>query len=159
MKITIAAVGRLKAGPERALFDRYVERAERAGRSLGFTFERREFPESNARQADARKDGEAEALMAGLSTGALVVALDERGRSLDSETFAARLSAWRDAGTRDVAFLIGGADGLAGSALDRADLKLGFGAMTWPHQIARIMLAEQLYRAVTILSGHPYHRA
>lgn len=158
MKMTIAAVGRLKAGPERALFDRYLERADRAGRQLGLSCELREIPESTARQATARKNAEAETVLAALPPGAVVVALDEHGKAIDSRVFAYRLAQWRDSGSRDVVFLIGGADGLGRAAVERADLKLAFGAMTWPHQLARIMLAEQLYRAVTILSGHPYHR-
>jgi 23S rRNA (pseudouridine1915-N3)-methyltransferase len=156
--MTIAAVGRLKAGPERALFDRYFERADRAGRQLGLACDLREIPESTARQAAARKNAEADAILATLPAGAVIVALDEHGKAVDSRVFADRLAGWRDSGSRDVVFLVGGADGLGRAAVDRADLKLGFGAMTWPHQLARIMLAEQLYRAVTILSGHPYHR-
>ncbi|MCB1502608.1 MAG: 23S rRNA (pseudouridine(1915)-N(3))-methyltransferase RlmH [Bauldia sp.] len=158
MKVTILAIGRLKAGPERELLERYLDRATRAGRSLSLTFDVRELPESAARSAAVRKDEEAAAILAALPPGAAVVVLDERGRTLDSRSFADRIAAWRDGGARDVAVAIGGADGLGAAMLDRADLRLAFGAMTWPHQIVRILLAEQLYRAVTILSGHPYHR-
>lgn len=158
MKITVVAVGRLKTGPERDLLDRYRDRAGRAGRQLGLTFDAREIPESSARSAAARKDEEAAAILASLAPGASLVALDEGGKSLDSRGFAARIATWRDAGAKDMAIAIGGADGLGSAVIDRADLRLAFGAMTWPHQIVRILIAEQLYRAVTILSGHPYHR-
>jgi 23S rRNA (pseudouridine1915-N3)-methyltransferase len=158
VKITVVAVGRLKAGAERELLDRYRDRALRAGRQLGLTFDAREVPESSARSADSRKAEEAAAILVAVPSGAALVALDERGNPLDSRGFADRLAAWRDAATKDLAIAIGGADGLGPAVLDRADLRLAFGAMTWPHQLVRILLAEQLYRAVTILSGHPYHR-
>lgn len=158
MKITIAAVGRLKAGPERALLDRFVGRADRAGRALGLAVDLREIPESAARQADTRKDAEAKALLAALPASGVVVALDEHGKAVDSRGFAGQMAKWRDSGAAALTFLIGGPDGLGAPALDRADLRLAFGRMTWPHQLVRVMLAEQLYRAVTILSGHPYHR-
>lgn len=158
MKVTVAAVGRLKAGPEREIFDRFVKRAEAAGRRLGLSFTFRELPESRASSPAARKEQEAAALLAGLPADAAVVALDETGRSLDSQAFAARIATWRDGGKQEVAFVIGGPDGLGPSVLGRAEMRLAFGAMTWPHQLARLMLAEQLYRAVTILAGHPYHR-
>ena len=158
MKVTVVAVGRLKAGPERELLDRYRDRASRAGRQLGLGFDSREIPESNARSADSRKDEEAALILAAVPQGSILIALDERGKPLDSRAFADRIAAWRDAGTKDLAVVIGGADGLGPAVLQKADLRLAFGAMTWPHQIVRILLAEQLYRAVTILSGHPYHR-
>jgi 23S rRNA (pseudouridine1915-N3)-methyltransferase len=158
VKVTVVAVGRLKAGPERELLDRYRDRASRAGRQLGLTFDSREIPESNARSVDSRKDEEAALILAAVPHGSILIALDERGKPLDSRGFADRLAAWRDAGTKDLAVVIGGADGLGPAVLGKADLRLAFGAMTWPHQIVRILLAEQLYRAVTILSGHPYHR-
>jgi 23S rRNA (pseudouridine1915-N3)-methyltransferase len=155
MLITIAAVGKLKAGPERELYDRYVERAAAAGRSLGLTFNTREFAESRAATAPARKDQEAETL---LEIGGIAVALDERGKTLDSRAFAERIVRWRDDGAGGLTFAIGGPDGHGPALLQKSTLRLAFGPMTWPHQLARIMLAEQLYRAVTILSGHPYHR-
>jgi len=158
VRIVVAAVGRLKAGPERALFDRFLERADRAGRHLGLAVDCREIPESAARQADARKEAEATALLGALPVAGIVVALDEHGKAVDSRSFAKRIANWRDSGSSDLTFLIGGPDGLGAAALDRADLRLAFGTMTWPHQLVRVMLAEQLYRAVTILSGHPYHR-
>ncbi|HET7716249.1 MAG TPA: 23S rRNA (pseudouridine(1915)-N(3))-methyltransferase RlmH [Bauldia sp.] len=158
MKLTIVAVGRLKAGPEREIFDRYHARAASAGRSLGLAFDSREIAESAARSPATRKNDEAAAILGALPAGAAIIALDERGKSVDSRGFAERIAAWRDAGRKDIAIAIGGADGLSASVLDRADLRLAFGAMTWPHQLVRIMLMEQLYRAVSILSGHPYHR-
>jgi 23S rRNA (pseudouridine1915-N3)-methyltransferase len=156
--MTIAAVGRLKAGPERALFDRFLARADRAGRRLGLTVDFREIADSTAKQAGARKDAEAKALLDALSAAGTVVALDEHGEAVDSRSFAERIAMWRDSGAGDLTFLIGGPDGLGPVALDRANLRLAFGKMTWPHQLVRVMLAEQIYRAVTILSGHPYHR-
>jgi len=158
VKVTIAAIGRLKAGPERELLDRYLKRAEAAGRRLGLAFAIREMPESRAASGAQRKDQEAAVLLGISPPGAPIVALDEGGRSMDSPAFAARLAAWRDEGIAEATFFIGGADGLGRELLGRADLRLAFGAMTWPHQLVRILLAEQFYRAVTILSGHPYHR-
>jgi 23S rRNA (pseudouridine1915-N3)-methyltransferase len=158
VKVTVIAVGRLKPGPERELLDRYRDRADRAGKQLGLGFDIREIAESNARNPETRKAEEAAAILAAAPAGAVLVALDERGKPLDSRGFADRLAVWRDGGTRDVAAMIGGADGLGAAVRDKADLRLAFGAMTWPHQLVRILLAEQLYRAVTILSGHPYHR-
>jgi 23S rRNA (pseudouridine1915-N3)-methyltransferase len=158
MKIAILAVGRLKAGPERELSERYFDRAEAAGRRLGLSFTAHEFPESRAGSAEARKDQEAAAILARSPPDAVLIVLDERGSALDSAAFAKRLGAWRDGGKSEVTVVIGGPDGLGKAIAGRADLRLAFGAMTWPHQLVRIMLAEQLYRAVTILSGHPYHR-
>ena len=158
MKVTIAAIGRLKAGPERELLDRYLKRAEAAGRRLGLAFAIREMPESRAASPAQRKDQEAAVLLGISPPGAPIVALDEGGKAMDSAAFAARLAAWRDGGITEVTFFIGGADGLGPELLGRADLRLAFGAMTWPHQLVRILLAEQFYRTVTILAGHPYHR-
>ena len=158
MLITIAAVGKLKAGPERELFDRYVARAAAAGRSLGLTFTTREFVESRASSTPTRKDQEADALLGALAPGAALVALDEGGKNLDSRAFADRIARWRDGGTSDSSWLSAAPTASALRSSPGADLRLAFGPMTWPHQLARLMLAEQLYRAVTILSGHPYHR-
>jgi len=156
--ITIAAVGKLKAGPERELFDRYVARAAAAGRSLGLTFTTREFVEGRASSSPARKDQEAEGLLGALAPGGALVALDEGGKNLDSRAFADRIARWRDDGSANLVLAIGGPDGHGPTLLEKSSLRLAFGPMTWPHQLARLMLAEQLYRAVTILSGHPYHR-
>jgi 23S rRNA (pseudouridine1915-N3)-methyltransferase len=157
MLITIVAVGKLKAGPERLLFDRFSERIEAAGRKIGFSLILREVSEGRASSANVRKDQEAAALLAAVPRGAVIVALDEGGKALDSRAFATRLTEWRDNAT-DVVFAIGGADGHGDALLRAASLRLAFGAMTWPHQLVRVMLAEQVYRAVTIVSGHPYHR-
>jgi 23S rRNA (pseudouridine1915-N3)-methyltransferase len=158
VKVTVAAVGRLKPGPERELFDRFVQRAGRAGRQLGLTLEVRETTESQAKNPVTRKAEEAAALRAMAPPGTILVALDERGKSLESRAFAERIAAWRDAGVKDLVIAIGGPDGLSEAVLAGADLRVAFGAMTWPHQLVRVMLAEQLYRTVTILSRHPYHR-
>lgn len=140
------------------MFDRFLERARHAGRQLGLAVDSREITESAARQVEARKDAEAKALLGALPVAGTVVALDEHGTAMDSRGFAERIAKWRDSGSGDLTLLIGGPDGLGAAALDRAALRLAFGKMTWPHQLVRVMLAEQLYRAVTILSGHPYHR-
>ena len=159
MRVTIAAVGRMKAGPERELLDRYVDRAAKQGRGLGITrVEVRESAESRGARADDRRTEEAADLLAGLAEKTAVIALDERGRTLGSEAFAEFVGA-RIAEGRDLAIVIGGADGHGEAVRARADLVLAFGAMTWPHQIVRILAAEQIYRATTILAGHPYHRA
>ncbi len=159
MKVTIGAVGRMKSGPERDLLERYVDRAVKQGRALGITrVDVREIAESRAARAEDRKAEEAAGLLAGLSDDAAVVVLDEHGRTMDSEAFAGFMGTRIDA-ARDLAVLIGGADGHGEAVRGRADLLLAFGAMTWPHQIVRILAAEQIYRATTILAGHPYHRA
>jgi 23S rRNA (pseudouridine1915-N3)-methyltransferase len=158
MKITVAAVGRLKAGPERDIAKRLMTRAEGAGRKTGLAFALRELPESRAGSPERRKAEEAEALLGAVPERAVLVALDEHGTAIDSRTFAAKLGKWRDDGISEVVFAIGGADGLGTAVIERSGLRLAFGAMTWPHQLVRLMLSEQLYRAVTILSGHPYHR-
>jgi 23S rRNA (pseudouridine1915-N3)-methyltransferase len=157
MRLKILAVGRLKAGPERTLYERYAERVAAAGKGVAVSLALREFPESRSASATARMAEETAAVIADAGDAALVV-LDASGPPIDSLAFAAALARWRDQGKRDVAFVIGGPDGLARTALDRADLVVAFGKMTWPHQFVRIMLVEQIYRAVTILAGHPYHR-
>jgi 23S rRNA (pseudouridine1915-N3)-methyltransferase len=158
LRISIHAVGRLKQGPERELVVRYLERAIAAGRHLGLSgFEVHESPESRA-AGNARKAEEARSLRGGVADGTRLVALDERGKSMGSEAFAQLIGRWRDEGKGGTAFLIGGADGLDPALVAEAELSLSFSPFTWPHQLVRIMLAEQLYRATTILSGHPYHR-
>jgi 23S rRNA (pseudouridine1915-N3)-methyltransferase len=159
VRLTILAVGRLKAGPERELYDRYAERIAAAGKAVGFTFTLREFGESRAASAATRIAEETAAMTAASPEGARLVVLDSTGKSFTSPAVAERIARWRDEGARDLAFVIGGPDGLGEPLRGRADLVLAFGAATWPHQLVRIMLAEQLYRAVTILTGHPYHRA
>jgi 23S rRNA (pseudouridine1915-N3)-methyltransferase len=159
LRIGIAAVGRMKQGPERELVARYLDRASAAGKPLGLTgFEVLETPESRAGALPLRKGDEARALQALCPQGGVVVALDEKGKALTSQAFADQLRTWRDDGRPAVTFLIGGADGLDLKLVRSADLSLSFSPLTWPHQLVRIMLAEQLYRATTILSGHPYHR-
>jgi 23S rRNA (pseudouridine1915-N3)-methyltransferase len=159
MRLTVAAVGRLKAGPERELAGRYLERAGKLGRGIGLhPIEVIEIEESRARRPEERIAQEGAALTALTSGDHVSVALDARGHSLTSEDFAGRLARWRDAGRGAAYFLIGGADGLTRN-LRPPDLTLAFGSATWPHQLVRIMLLEQLYRAATILTGHPYHRA
>jgi 23S rRNA (pseudouridine1915-N3)-methyltransferase len=159
VRLTILAVGRLKAGPERLLYDRYGERIAGAGKGVGISLALREFGESRAGSATVRIADETASIAAATPDGAPVVVLDSTGKSIASAAFAERLGRWRDGGARDVALVIGGPDGLDRAIVARADLVLAFGAMTWPHQLVRIMLAEQIYRAVTILAGHPYHRA
>jgi len=158
MKLLICAVGRLKAGPERDLVARYAERLTAIGRGLALgPLDIVEIDESRARRPEDRKSEEADKLLAAAGS-AVVVALDETGPSIASEAFAQRIGAWRDRGAASLAFLIGGADGHGKAVMDHSTLVLSFGRMTWPHQIARILLAEQLYRAATIIAGHPYHR-
>jgi 23S rRNA (pseudouridine1915-N3)-methyltransferase len=160
MRLLVAAIGRLKDGPERELAERYRKRAEQAGRRIGFrALEVVEIRESRAQERDKRRIEESIALANVIPSQAATVILDERGENLDSAALAAQLARWRDSGAPAAAFLIGGDDGLADNLLEKARLKLAFGAATWPHQLVRVMLLEQLYRAVAILSGHPYHRA
>jgi 23S rRNA (pseudouridine1915-N3)-methyltransferase len=158
MRIVVAAVGRLKRGPESDLSERYRERAVKSGRGIGLrSLEVVEIAESRAREPQRRMLEESIALANVIPKDAATVLLDPRGETVDSNSFTKRLRGWNDGG-RDVAFVIGGPDGLAPTLSDQADLHLAFGALTWPHQLVRIMLLEQIYRATTILSGHPYHR-
>jgi 23S rRNA (pseudouridine1915-N3)-methyltransferase len=159
MRLIVAAVGRLKDA-ERDLYDRYAKRFDAGGRSLGLgPLQLAEIGESRAATTDLRKDDEAQRLLKSASAAEVTVALDKGGRALSSEAFARWLAERRDGGARAMAFLIGGPDGHGSAALDAATLKLSLGPMTLPHGLARIVLSEQLYRATTILSGHPYHRA
>jgi len=159
MRLLIAAVGRLKDGPERILCERYVERANAAGRAVGLTpVEIREIAESAKRAPKDRIAEEAKGLSALAPAGARSIALDASGRNLTSEQFAEHLARLRAENLPTAVFHIGGPDGLSREIRDKAQLVLAFGAATIPHQLARILLAEQLYRAITILSGHPYHR-
>lgn len=159
MRITLFAVGRLKAGPEKDLASRYLDRFAKAGPAIGLELAKLvEVQESRASNADTRKREEASALEKALPEGAILVLLDERGKTLDSQAFSNAIGRYRDNGKRDMMLAIGGADGLDPELRAKADLVLNLGTMTWPHQLVRILIAEQLYRAVTILSGHPYHR-
>jgi 23S rRNA (pseudouridine1915-N3)-methyltransferase len=159
MRLIVIAVGRLKQGPERELAERYRERFEDIGRKLGFRgLEIHEIPESRARDAATRMAEEAAAITGLFPEKYGLIALDERGKSIDSAAFAEQLGRFRDAAT-DIIFVIGGADGLSPELRGKARLTIAFGAATWPHQMVRVMLLEQIYRAATILAGHPYHRA
>ena len=156
--VMLLAVGRLKAGPERDLFDRYWKRAGPLAKSLGFgVLDIVELRESQADTGDQRKAAEGVLLLEKLKDGAVLIALDERGTTIATPQFSDKLALWRDAG-RSIALVIGGPDGLDAAVRQRADIVIGFGAMTMPHQLVRVLAAEQVYRAMTILSGHPYHR-
>ncbi len=160
MRIVVAAIGRLKEGPETELSERYRKRAEQTGRQLGLRdIEIIEIRESRAGDASKRMLEESIALANVIPRDAAVVLLDSRGENLDSASFATQIAKYRANGRPAVVFLIGGPDGLAASLRDKAELLLSFGTATWPHQLVRGMLLEQLYRATTILTGHPYHRA
>ena len=160
MRIVVHAVGRMKAGPERELAVRYFDRFAKAGPPVGFEWEGVvETPESRAASATERKRDEATKLDRMLADGAALVLLDERGKNIGSEDLAGWLGKWRDNGQRELVIAIGGPDGHAPDLAEKAALLLSFGALTWPHQLARVMLAEQLYRAATIAAGHPYHRS
>lgn len=151
MHIVLCAVGRIKSGPEKVLFDHYLKR-------IPWTFdvvevaERRQLPASEMRRA------EAELLLSKVPKSANLIVLDERGRDLNSRALAKKLGEWQDGGRRQTAFIIGGADGVDATLRERADLVLSFGKLTWPHMLVRALLAEQIYRAYAILTGHPYHR-
>ncbi len=155
MRVHVCAVGRLRAGAERDLIDDYLTRFDRTGRALG-------LGPAQVIEVEDKKGGgmaaESALLDRAMPAGALVCCLDERGKHMTSPDFAALLAGWRDAGRSDVAFVIGGADGIDRGLRDRADAALSFGPMVWPHLLVRVMLAEQLYRAASILAGAPYHR-
>jgi 23S rRNA (pseudouridine1915-N3)-methyltransferase len=160
MRLLITAVGKLKQGPERELFAHYLGRAEAAGRKLRLSpLNVIEVAESKAATAIARRKAENETLRAKIPTSHRLICLDCAGQALSSESFASLLAKLRDGGEEGVAFLIGGADGLAPDILAETTTVLSLGAITLPHGLARIVLAEQIYRAATILAGHPYHRA
>jgi 23S rRNA (pseudouridine1915-N3)-methyltransferase len=160
MRLVVVCIGRLKQGPERELAERYRERFDDIGRKLGFRgLDIQEIPESRARDATTRIGEEAAAIAAAIPEKSILVALDERGDNLDSARFAQHLGRWRDEATAHTIFAIGGADGLSPDLRRKAKLRIAFGAATWPHQMVRVMLLEQIYRSATILAGHPYHRA
>jgi len=159
MQVRIIAVGRLKAGPERDLVERYLDRFQKAGRNLGMTqVEIVEIPESRASSDTLRREQEGEAIRRALGKADSWFVLDERGRDQPSDRFAASFRDLLESSVGMIGFVIGGADGVAPDLRKDAAAALSFGKMTWPHQMVRIMLCEQLYRAVTILAGHPYHR-
>jgi 23S rRNA (pseudouridine1915-N3)-methyltransferase len=160
MRLIIAAVGRLKDGPERALLERYRDRFADLGKRLGLSpVVWHEFPESRAATAIKRCAEEGAALLKLARDADIIIALDERGKAFTSQAFAQLLGKIRDDGAGTLAILVGGPDGLSPEVRQAAQIKLSLGAMTLPHGLARIVLAEQLYRASTILAGHPYHRA
>ena len=155
MRVQICAVGRLRQGPERDLYDDYLTRFDRTGRALALG------PAQMIEVEDKKGGGmaaEAALLRRAVPDGALICSFDERGRVMSSPQFADMLGGWRDQGRQDVAFVIGGADGIDPALRADADASLSFGAMVWPHMLVRVMLAEQLYRAASILSAGPYHR-
>ncbi len=152
MHATIIAIGKMQRGPEQALVDKYIKR-------LPWKTSIHEIEiKKVANTAEERKKREAERLLAAVPQGAALVVLDENGKALKSRAFADQIDMWQMAGYSHIAFIIGGADGLDKSVLNRADLKIAFGSLTWPHMMVRAMLTEQIYRAWSILTGHPYHR-
>ena len=160
MQIHIGAIGRLKNGPEKQLASEYFDRIKKSGRSIGITgLEIKEYPESQLPTSDQRKAQEAEKLLSGCPAQSVLIVLDERGKDDSSEKFSTALAQLKDGGTQSVSFLIGGPDGHDPALLAKATRKMAFGQKTWPHRLVRIMLAEQLYRAITIMQNHPYHRA
>jgi 23S rRNA (pseudouridine1915-N3)-methyltransferase len=155
MRVSLIAVGRLKTGPEAELAQTYLTRARGIGRGLGFTAI--DMIEVEGRPL-AEPRAEASALFKATPERATCVLLDERGQEWTSREVAQKLAQWRDEGVADLVFWIGGADGAAQSLKDQAHAKLAFGRQTWPHKLVRVLLTEQIYRALTILSGNPYHR-
>lgn len=151
MRITLTAVGKAKAGVTTELYDHYRAR-------LRWPLALKEVEERRPLKAEQLKEQEGRLLLAALPKGAKVIALDEAGREMNSRDFAGLLGRWQDDGVQDLAFLIGGADGLSAAARQAADVILCLGRMTWPHMLVRGLLAEQLFRAECILTGHPYHR-
>ncbi|MFK7902466.1 MAG: 23S rRNA (pseudouridine(1915)-N(3))-methyltransferase RlmH [Nitratireductor sp.] len=164
MQLSILTIGKMKAGskgsaPEMDLLNRYVERSQKAGRQLGFAGPKiLEWNESRAQTAALRKEEEASQMLSSLSAGATLICLDERGKDISSEDLSQLMRRSLDNSTPQIAFAIGGPDGHADQMREQASHTIRFGKMTWPHQFARIMIAEQIYRAITILSNHPYHR-
>jgi len=160
VRLLLIGVGRLKGGPERELFERYFKRLADLARTIGISgVDLREITEGRARRPEDRMTEEARLILAALPKGARLALLDERGAALTSAQWAADIGGARDSATSAYALVIGGPDGFDPSLRERAQSVLSFGAMTWPHQLVRVMAAEQLYRAFTILAGHPYHRS
>ncbi len=160
MRIIISAIGKLKDSGERDLFDRYAKRIDQSGRSVSLgPLTVVELPESRAADVASRKADESARLLKAAATAETIIALDEFGQNLTSTAFANCLAQFRDSGLSSVALLLGGPDGHGADVLASAKLKLSLGTMTLPHGLARVLVAEQIYRATTILSGHPYHRA
>lgn len=159
MKLFIGAVGRMKNGPEKVMFRDYFDRCNKAGPKIGLgPVHLSEIVEAKNPHKPERLRLEAEGLLKMPLQGSRIIALDENGKNLTSQVFSDQLARWRDDGVRQTSFLFGGPDGLDPSITKQADLVLSFGAMTWPHMMARFLLVEQLYRAISLASGHPYHR-
>jgi 23S rRNA (pseudouridine1915-N3)-methyltransferase len=151
MRLSLVAVGRMKAGPAQDLYELYAAR-------LRWRITLKEVEEKRSLPPEALKEQEGALILAALPRGAKVVALDEGGKEMSSRDFAAQLGRWQDAAVQDLAFVIGGADGLSNEVRQAADVILSLGRLTWPHMLVRGLLAEQLFRAESILAGHPYHR-
>ena len=159
MQLILAAVGRMKKGPEQELATRYLDRVSKSGKSVGLTQTKViEIVESRAGSSDARKREEAENLLDRLPENCVIFAFDERGNSPNSRQFAKLVGDELDLGKGALALIIGGPDGLSPQIRERAKKVISFGAATFPHQLVRILVLEQIYRAVTILTNHPYHR-
>lgn len=159
MKLSLHAVGRMKNGPERELFARYFDRASASGKQQGIhPIGVKEYSESKAQRGPDRKRQEADEILGQIDASSFVIALDERGKTLSSPDFANLIARARDDGAKEVVFVIGGADGLDDAVRKRAQRTIAFGAMTWPHQIVRVLAAEQVYRAISIMGNHPYHK-
>ncbi len=159
MRLFIAAIGRLKKGPEHDLVARYADRIKKSGKVIGITaLQKVELNESRATQVDQRKREEATSLLDKLPQDSVLICFDERGESPNSRSFAKTLGKLIDSGTQDLAFVIGGPDGIDPEFRKRAAKVISFGALTMPHQLARVLVLEQTYRAITILTNHPYHR-
>jgi len=160
MRLQVLAIGRLKAGPEKTLAEEYQTRLESLGRKAGITrLTVTDFTESQNQTASRRKDEEARLLTSALAPKAFTLVLDERGKSFTSEGFSQLLQRHLDQGTQDLAFLIGGPDGHSAETRKNAGQLVALSEMTWPHRLVRVMLFEQIYRAITIMVNHPYHRS
>ena len=160
MRILVAAIGKKRGGPEAALVDDYIDRARGFGRRIGFSeISLQEFDAPKALTGEALKKREGELLLASIPENTPLLVLDETGENVSSEKLASALGRMRDDGVAAAAFVIGGADGHSDAVRARAGRMISFGAATWPHMLVRAMLAEQIYRSMTILSGHPYHRS
>ena len=160
MRLQVVGIGRLKAGPEKTLAEEYQTRLEGLGRKAGITkLTVADFSESQAQTASQRQAEEAKLLAGAMAPKAFTLVLDERGKSMSSDAFSKLLQRHLDQGTQDLAFLIGGPDGHSAETCKNAGQLLSLGEMTWPHRLVRVMLFEQIYRAVTIMVNHPYHRS
>ena len=159
MKLSLHVVGRMKNGPERELFARYFDRALASGKQQGIhPVTVKEYSESKAQRGPDRKRQEGDEILSHIDASSFVIALDERGKTLSSPDFADLIGRARDDGVNEVVFVIGGADGLDDAVRKRAQRTIAFGAMTWPHQIVRVLAVEQIYRAISIMGNHPYHK-